>query len=478
MDELSRQKMRRANGFARTTFGGFEHTRAAERIAPAVVASPKEVFDYKKTKMPKVHRYRSTKTIAVMSAAVLGITVVFFGVKIVLATNKVITRNNTGGAPALSSGTVVPSKLKGEGDGRVNILLMGIGGAGHPGGLLSDTMMVVSIDPNTKDTAMLSIPRDLWVQIPGKGMSKINAANAYGGPEVAKTVVAKTLDIPIHYYVQLDFQGFKLAVDQVGGINVVNATALNDSGYPCDDGGACPYYLAAGEHLLNGAQALKFARCREGTCGSNYGREDRQRQSLLALRQKAMAISTLTNPVKIASLIDIVGGHLKTDLQIADMAKLATIAKLVDPDSVVMKGLDDYTLSGMVAGQSVVLPKTGNFGEIRNFAHSIFIDTYIKQENASIAVQNGTSRSGLAATVGALLEDTYKYNVVSTTTADNQNYPTTIIFDYSNGKKPYTVNYLATRFGVKVQRATAPAGNVADIKIILGADYHPTVISR
>ncbi len=122
-----------------------------------------------------------------------------------------------------------------------------------------------------------------------------------------------------------------------------------------------------------------------------------------------------------------------------------------------------------------IIAKGGSFNEIRNYTHSIFIDNYIKDENAAIEVQNGTSRAGLATSVGTLLRDTYKYNVVGMTTADNQNYPSTVIYDYSGGKKPYTIKYLETRFNVKSQKATAPAGVTADIRVILGADYRAPV---
>jgi hypothetical protein len=135
---------------------------------------------------------------------------------------------------------------------------------------------------------------------------------------------------------------------------------------------------------------------------------------------------------------------------------------------------DGLLTDGNIAGSGYVeVPRAGvgNFSEIQALAHSIFTDSYLKEENAAIEVQNGTKRSGLAATVGAILK-TYNYNVTSMLTADNQNYPTTIIYDYTNGKKPYTVRYLENRFGVRAQKAAAPTPNAPDIRVILGADYH------
>src|SRR6185369_16536807 len=152
-------------------------------------------------------------------------------------------------APALA-GVLDVTKLKGEGDGRVNILVLGIGGAGHEAPNLSDTMMVISFDPKTKDAAMLSIPRDLYVKIPatshtGVQYGKINAANVYGGPELAARVVSNVIGVPIHYYVLIDFSGFRQAIDAVGGVDINVPTAIYDPDYPCDNerGGYCAFSI-------------------------------------------------------------------------------------------------------------------------------------------------------------------------------------------------------------------------------------------
>ncbi|MFI5240506.1 MAG: LCP family protein [Candidatus Saccharimonadia bacterium] len=435
----------------------------------AVLLPPKNNLQPKPTSSP-----RTIARILIVLGISLVVLVLYLVIKIFVATNAIITRNTSLEAPALV-GTVTPQKLKAEGDGRINILLLGIGGAGHPGGSLSDTMMIVSIDPSSKSVAMLSIPRDLWVQIPGHGYAKINAANAYGGPDLAKSVVSSIFGVPINYYIQLDFAGFRQAVDEVGGIDVVNGNNLSDPNYPCDDesGNICPYYLAAGSYHLDGTQALKYVRCREGTCGTNYGREDRQRQSLLALQKNALALGTITNPVKLSSLIGIVGNHLRTDLNLSDIAKLSSMLSSVTASNVVSSGLEAITTSGWIDGQSVVLPKTGNLLELQTFVHSIFPDSYLTRENAAIALENGSTKDGLEESVGALLKS-YNYRVISTSVAKDRNYPATIIYDYTNGAKPYTLNYLENRFGVGAQEATRPSGDAADIRIIIGDNYQPS----
>ncbi len=427
-------------------------------------------------------RKRVVIAVAVLLLALLGT----LGVKAVLASQRIITKNSGGGAPVLA-GAVDPTKLKGEGDGRINILLLGIGGSGHDGGQLSDTMMVASIDPVNKTVAMLSIPRDLYVKVPGYGATKINAANAYGGPDLAKTVVGRILDLPIHYYVQLDFSGFKQAVDSVGGVDIKNTEKLYDPDYPCDnDRGYCSFNLPVGQYHMDGKMALKFARCRHGSCGNDFGRAARQQQLLIALRQKSLQASTLSNPVKLAGLIDSIGNHVRTDMQLNETEKMASIIKDLDATKATSKVLDNTAEGLLVDGSgqfpgagSILIPKAGPFdySDIQELAHSIFADAYLKQENAGVAIQNGTLRGGLGAAVAKQLK-AYGYNISSVGTADTQNHATSTIIDYSGGKKPYTVKYLQNRFKANVLVETRPSNSSAtpqpDIVIIVGNNYKPT----
>ncbi len=398
-------------------------------------------------------------------------------------------------APALDD----LSKLKGEGDGRVNIALLGIGGGDHSGGNLSDTIMIASLDVKTKDVAIVSVPRDLYVKIPGYGYDKINAAHAYGekynykggGGALAKATFEQNLGVPIHYYARIDFDGFKKAIDVVGGIDITNKSTLIDKEYPCDNNQykMCGYTLKPGTYHMNGLQALKYARCRKGTCGDDYGRAARQQEVLVALRKKALSLGTLGNPAKIASLIDVVGGNFKTDLSFGEIKKLVSIGKDIDANKISNKVITNNPNDGstplvqndMIGGASVVVPTAGvgNFTAIKAFMRSLFVDNYIKTENAKIELQNGTSRAGLAASTSALLKG-YAYNVVAISSADKTTYAKSVIYDYTNGKKPSTIKYLENRFKVKAVKATAPTATtstdgtpsiVPDIRIIIGSDY-------
>ncbi len=433
------------------------------------------------TKSGRRHLWWLRKALLVLMIALIAAAGVM-GTKAYLATRKIFHRG--GAAPALS-GKVTPATLKGEGDGRINILLLGIGGPGHEAPNLSDTMIVASVDPKTKDVAMLSVPRDLWVKIPGYGSAKINAVNAYGemykypggGAALAKTVVSKILDLPIHYYVRVDFNGFRKAIDTVGGVDVYVDKSLTDPLFPSDkeNGKYQPFYISAGQHHLNGVTALRYARSRETT--SDFDRAARQQKVMVALKQKVLSTSTLLNPVKLTSLIDQFGNDVQTDLSVSDMLKLADIIKGVDSTKIVTKVLDN-TSDGLLQdarfnGAYILEPRAGiyNYTQIQALAHSIFVDNYLKTENATVEVDNGSGKTGLAATVAELLT-AYNYNVIKVTTAPTLS-PNTIIYDYTGGKKPYTINYLEARFKAKVQ-IMAPVAGGPDIKIVIGQNYNVT----
>lgn len=400
----------------------------------------------------------------------------FLGAKTLLATRKIIHKDSTSGAPALSSELDL-AKLRGEGDGRINILLLGMGGAGHEGPNLTDTIMVVSIDPRRKDAIMLSIPRDLYVSIPGFGKAKINAVYAYGeerkkgqGPINIKNTVSNLLDLPIHYYLAVDFAGFRKAIDTVGGIDINVEKALNDPYFPAERGsGYEPFIIKPGMIHMDGKLALKYARTRHTT--SDFDRAKRQQDLLAALRAKALTKSTLINPSKIASLIDIFGDHIHTDMDIAEIMKMASIAKAISASRLETRVLDNSStgllVDARVNGAYVLLPKTGNLNEIREFVHSIFIDGYIKEEAASIVLVNATARSGAAISVAKMLS-AYNYNILVTLLADRPQ-PKTTIYDYA-GDNPITIKYLESRFNTKSVRLSRPAGE-ADIKITLGNEY-------
>lgn len=450
-----------------------------EALTPILVEEPVLEYRNKKKTYSKFGRKLALSIVLVVLLAG-G----YIGFKAIAATRNIITKSN-GSAPGLSD-NISLTELKGEGSGRVNILLLGTGGAGHDGPDLSDTMMVMSIDPKNKDVAMLSIPRDLYVKIPGYGTGKINSANSYGGPLLAQKVVSNIIGVPIHYYLQIDFAGFKQAIDAVGGVDLNVDTPLRDSLFPCDDTGRdafkyCPIYFKSGYQHMDGTKALQYARSRHST--SDFDRAARQQKVIVALRQKALEASTLTNPIKLGNLIDAIGNHVKTDMQLSEMKKLGLIAKDIDTSKIVQKVLSTGPNGLLVESGpfvptgfgSISVPAAGtfNYSEIRDLVKGIFADNYLKTEAAKLEVQNGSGTAGIAGTVvRSLLAAHY---IVGPASNSLEPYTKTVIYDYTNGKKPYTINYLEQRFGVKAQKVASPDTSDStippEIRIIIGNDY-------
>jgi len=425
------------------------------------------------------------KVMLMMAGLVIFAVISWVGVGAFAAISKVITQNQ--GAPApflglLNQDGVKASELKGEGDGRINILLLGLGGASHPGGTLTDTIMVASIDPQNKKIAFLSIPRDLYVPIEGYGSAKLNYAHAYGetnaektggGPEVTKKTISTVLDLPIHYYVRVDFDGFTKLVDSLGGITVDVQKAINDPYYPAPNmQDYQPFSIKAGTQNLDGKTALKFARSRETT--SDFDRAGRQQQVIVAAKDKALSLNILTNPKKLVEMLQIVGDHVRTDMQMWEIEKLVTLIKDVDQSSIVMKVLDNSAdgplTSTNMSGGYYLVPKAGtsNFKQIQRIAHEIFSDPYLSKEKARLEILNATGESGAAKEVQDTLTS-YGYNVVKID-KDPKVYSKTIINDYSGGKNPYTLEYLKKRFNADVK--SQPSGTEGvDLSLVLGKDY-------
>jgi len=425
------------------------------------------------------------KTILILLGLIIFAVVSWVGVGAFAAISKVITKNEGGAAPFLGflkDNEENTQKLQGEGDGRINILLLGIGGANHPGGLLTDTIMVASIDPINKKVAFMSIPRDLYVPIEGYGSAKINYAHAYGeanpqktggGPELTKKTVSKILDLPIHYFVRVDFEGFIKFINELGGVTVDVKKNLSDPYYPDEKMvGYKPFYIKAGTQTMDGATALKFARSRETT--SDFDRAARQQQILIAVKEKALSLNILANPKKITDILKILGDHVRTDMQMWEMEKLMTLAKDFDTSNVVMKVLDNSAdgplTSGSIEGGYYLVPKAGikNFTEIQRIAHEIFSDPYLAKENARLEVINATGEAGAAKEVQDTLKS-YGYNVVKIDKG-TEVFTKNTIYDYTQGKASVTVEFLKKRFNAEVKNQPKSSENI-DITLILGKDY-------
>lgn len=291
------------------------------------------------------------------------------------------------------------SKLRGEDRGRINILLAGDSSddPGHAGAELTDSIMLLSVNPNNKTAFIMSIPRDLYVDIPGNGYSKINAANVYGnadkfkeagypdgGMGLLEKTITDTLGIPIDYYALINYTAFKDAVNAVGGV-----TVTIDSGYR--NGVFDPYAnlkLPNGVQQINGEQALALARARgEGPgafgVGSDFDRTKYQREILLALKDKASSTGVLTNPVKISNLFDAAGNNVKTDLSLGNIRRLNNLTKDINNADIKSVSLNDVDGKNLLKsyttnnGQSALVPAAGvdNYTQIKALLTELFSST-------------------------------------------------------------------------------------------------------
>jgi LCP family protein required for cell wall assembly len=368
---------------------------------------------------------------------------------------------------------------------RVNILLLGTDKReGEVGPSRTDTMILATIDPQSKTAAMLSIPRDLWVAIPGYSENRINVAHFLGdrdnypggGPALAKKTVQYTLGVPVHYYVRINFEGFERAIDAIGGITIDVKEAIHDTKYPDSSYGYMTVDIPAGVQRMDGKTALQYARARHGS--SDFDRARRQQEVLKAIRDKVLSLNIPLT--RIPEILKLVGDSVQTDLSLNEMYALAKVGRELTGD-IQSAVIDENMTTPQTTpdGASVLIP---NRTKIRDLVNALFggpaptaspalsEKEQVAQEAAKVDVQNGTLTPGLALRTTEYLKS-LGYNVVSYSNADRSDYALTVIVDYSG--KAATVNALATLFSVSAENIRQNTGlqSDVDVRVILGREY-------
>jgi LCP family protein required for cell wall assembly len=464
------------------------------------------VLDHIPPKKPKKTRFWTRhgrlKRVIKRTSLAFGILILagagFFGYKLYHTQKRVLAGG--GKSATVCSDNVDVSQVHNEGDSRINILLLGIGGPGHDGANLTDTILLASIDPITDRTALISIPRDLWVRIPGDGYQKINAAYADAvNDSNAKTQVGQEEDginqldktlkpvldgVPIHYHVLLDFPAFKQMVDALGGVTVNVPETLYDPTIAWENHNN-PVIAKKGLQTFNGDQALLYARSRETS--SDFARGERQRLLISAIKQKAFSAGTFSNPLKISNLLDSLGQNVFTDFDSSSIKCLYRQISTIPASAITSLDMvtppNNLLTTGNMNGLSIVEPRAGLFDytAIHTFLHNSLKDGLILKENAHIVLYNATDSAGLATSTSAKLKE-YGYNITKTdSTPSSSNPSTTTIVDLSHGTDKYTRNYLQNRFGVTaVNKLPANLGITpptdANFVIILGEDAATTYL--
>jgi LCP family protein required for cell wall assembly len=302
-------------------------------------------------------------------------------------------------------GLVQNDKLDGEDQGRVNVLLAGNSAddVGHSGGDLTDSIMLISLNTKDKTAFVVSIPRDLWVNIPDHGYSKINATYVYGkadkfsesgypdgGMGLLEKVVEQNFDIHINYYALVNYTALRDAVNAVGGVDVTIQSSDPRGLYdPSRDWTSRTYTplvkLSNGPHTLGGQQALNLARARGDSYGSyGYGQSDftrtyNQRLLLSALKTKALTAGVVTNPIRLGSLLDAMGNNVQTDFQTNEVRRLVTLSQEIPDSSIKSVSLNDANGKNLLTsyhtynGQSALIPAAGvdDYSDINDFLNTL-----------------------------------------------------------------------------------------------------------
>lgn len=358
---------------------------------------------------------------------------------------------------------IYPSKqqISGEAEDRINFLLLGIGGPGHDGPYLTDTIIIGSFKPSTKEAALFSLPRDMVVPYNGSYV-KINEVYSIGkkdndqGGELAKKVIGETFDIPLHYYAVVDFDGFIKMIDELGGVTVTVDRAFSDYQFPTADYKVQTVSFQAGEQKMDGLSALRFARSRHGNNGegSDFARIKRQQKILLAAKEKISSFNTWINPKKITDLFSLLNQYTTTDLEPWEAVKMIHLTKGANSHNVITKSIDDGPGSYLKAGYAqngafILQPISGNFDAINKLIKEIFTYIQVPQEKAKIVVLNGTPISGLALQAVSHLQQ-MGYNVLKYGNDQSTDKITTVVYDFTKNKN-YTKKSLETIFQTTAQ---------------------------
>lgn len=400
---------------------------------------------------------------------------------------------------------------------RVNILLLGIDKRPDEQFSRTDTMILVTVDPRSKTAGMLSVPRDLWVSIPGYSEDRVNKAYYFGekdsypggGPALAMKTIQYNLGVPVHFYAQIDFEGFRNIIDILGGIDIYVPETIDDPTFPDNYYGYDPFYIEAGQHTLNGYDAMRYARTR-ATPGSDFSRARRQQQVLLAIRDKALQLGMLA---KVPELWTTMSDTVETDLQLVDILELAQLADEIEPDKIQNAIIDtQMTIDYIVpeTGAQVLLPLRE---KIRVQIEEMFINSslaaesvqkaqeveiqaaataqaevraqaieeatqrqeeikaFLAREAARLVIQNGTNIPNLASRTASQLND-QGFNIVQFGPADSTGYTHTVIVVY-NEQKNYTLEVLKAIFDVADQnvRLSPNLKSDVDFRVLIGSDF-------
>lgn len=440
------------------------------------------------------------KRLSIIILVVFVLLGLFIGIKAFIASSKVFKGNIF---DLLGQG----QQLKTDQYGRSNILVFGTSEDDpdheNAGADLTDSIMIVSIDQKNKNAAMVSVPRDIWVDY-GKSCSagyegKVNALyQCYAGEDgkkdeaaganALKKEIGDKFGMDIQYYAHVNYTVVKQVVDAVGGVEVTiestDPRGILDRNFDWKCRNQCYYvkYANGPTGNMDGEHALYLARARgddngQATYGlgnGNFDREKNQQKILKALKDKATSAGTLSNPVAVTGIIDALGDNVRTNFTGPEIKTLIGLGKDIPSDKIKSISLVEpgnaVVTTGNYAGQSIVKPVAGieDFTEIQSYIRGK-LNTMNGQEDAEITVLNGSTSTGVASAKAKELK-AEGISVTGVGDTDANNYPEISWYDLSKGKLPKTSAKIKETLGVEAAGTTLPAGvqSTSDFVIIIG----------
>ena len=332
---------------------------------------------------------------------------------------------------------------------RVNILIVGCDEIENHG--RADTIVLLSISPKTKDALIMSIPRDTRVEIPGRGMDKINHAYAFGGAKLISKTVSSFLDVPIHFYAVVDFNGFVNIINELGGVEI----DVEKEMHYVDKAGGVEINLYPGKQILDGEKSLQYIRFRQDKLG-DLGRIKRQQKLALAVIKKLLNFGSIT---KIPQISEGMKGYIETNIEAQDAITLANLFRGVNQEKFKVETVQSKPV--YIEGVSYLEP---NVEEVQQRVKSLI---YGRNSGMKVEVLNGNAMSGIAHKIAKDLE-LQGFEIVNVGNADNFDYEKTKIIVYS--KEVNLDNQFKELFkGFEIVKEYQDQINL-DLVIILGKD--------
>lgn len=364
-------------------------------------------------------------------------------------------------------------------EGVINVVLLGADKRPKWGAWRTDTIIVVSINPEAKSVGMLSIPRDLWVEIPGVGVGRINTVDFIGerydvengGPGLLKRTIETNLGLPVHRYARIDLEGFVQVIDALGGVTLNVECPIQDAFLDeslTGEDGLTEFSLDVGVHHLDGLTALRYARSRRA--GTDFDRHERQQHLLRSLAEQNLDWTLLP---KLPRLWETLSNTVQTDLTLSEMIKLASFGMGIQQNRIKSRFIDWGMTENFVTagGAMVLLPNDETLPQaVEEFLNPPDEDRRLELEQAQVEILNGTNSADLATIAVDRLQ---RKGIDATAGGTTSHFRKSIVV--INRSVPHTLDVIQSTLRLDPDAAIRSPEPLegADLQVILGDDWQP-----